>query len=212
MSEAALRTRDVKRHWAEPGGRHDRVVKLTKFALPVVVLGLVALLAISPFDKRDDVSFILDKKGVDKATERMRIEQARYAGEDNKGNKFVITANSAIQQRSDVPIVAIEGMKAELGLAQGPLRIVADRGNYDLDTQQVQINGPVRVAGGDGYRLATSDVAVDMKQRQLTSQGRVSGSMKLGQFEAGQMRADLGSRTVVLDRGVRLKIVQGAVR
>ena len=212
MSEAALRTRDVKRHWAEPGGRHDRVVKLAKFALPVVVLGLVALLAISPFDKRDDVSFILDKKGVDKATERMRIEQARYAGEDNKGNKFVITANSAIQQRSDVPIVAIEGMKAELGLAQGPLRIVADRGNYDLDTQQVQINGPVRVAGGDGYRLATSDVAVDMKQRQLTSQGRVSGSMKLGQFEAGQMRADLGSRTVVLDRGVRLKIVQGAVR
>jgi lipopolysaccharide export system protein LptC len=68
MSEAALRTRDVKRHWAEPGGRHDRVVKLAKFGLPVVVLGLVAILVISPFDKRDDVSFILDKKGVDKAT------------------------------------------------------------------------------------------------------------------------------------------------
>ena len=56
------------------------MVKLAKFALPVVVLGLVAMLVISPFDKRDDVSFILDKKGVDKATERMRIEAARYAG------------------------------------------------------------------------------------------------------------------------------------
>ena len=212
MSEAALRTRDVKRHWAEPGGRHDRVVRLAKFGLPVVVLGLVALLAIAPFDQRDDVSFILDKKGVDKATERMRIEQARYAGEDNKGNKFVITADRAIQQSSDVPVVAIQGMKAELGLAQGPLMIVADRGNYDLDTQMVQVNGPVRVAGGDGYRLQTSNVRVDMKQRQLASQGRVSGSMKLGQFEAGQMRADLGTRTVTLDRGVRLKIVQGAIR
>ena len=212
MSEAAIRTRTVKRHWAEPGGRHDRVVKLAKFALPVVALGLVAMLVISPFDQRDDVSFILNQKGVDKATERMRIEQARYAGEDDKGNKFVITANRAIQQRSDVPVVAIQGMKAELGLAQGPLVIVADRGNYDLDSQMVRINGPVRVAGGDGYRLATSNVAVDMKQRQLASQGRVSGSMKLGQFEAGQMRADLGTRTVVLDRGVRLKIVQGAVR
>ena len=212
MSEAALRTRDVKRHWAEPGGRHDRVVRLAKFGLPVVVLGLVALLAIAPFDQRDDVSFILDKKGVDKATERMRIEQARYAGEDNKGNKFVITADRAIQQSSDIPVVAIQGMKAELGLAQGPLMIVADRGNYDLDTQMVQVNGPVRVAGGDGYRLSTSNVRVDMKQRQLASQGRVSGSMKLGQFEAGQMRADLGTRTVTLDRGVRLKIVQGAIR
>ena len=212
MSEAALRTRDVKRHWAEPGGRHDRVVRLAKFGLPVVVLGLVALLAIAPLDQRDDVSFILDKKGVDKATERMRIEQARYAGEDNKGNKFVITADRAIQQSSDVPVVAIQGMKAELGLAQGPLMIVADRGNYDLDTQMVQVNGPVRVAGGDGYRLQTSNVRVDMKQRQLASQGRVSGSKKLGQFEAGQMRADLGTRTVTLDRGVRLKIVQGAIR
>lgn len=212
MSEAAIRTRDVKRHWAEPGGRHDRVVKLAKFGLPVVVLGLVAMLVIAPFDKRDDVSFILDKKGVDKATERMRIESARYSGEDNKGNKFVISADRAIQQRSDVPVVMIEGMRAQLALAQGPLQIVADRGNYDLDTQMVQVTGPVRVAGGDGYRLATSNVAVDMKQRQLASQGRVSGSMKLGQFEAGQMRADLGTRTVTLDRGVRLKIVQGAVR
>lgn len=212
MSEAAVRTRDVKRHWAEPGGRHDRVIKLAKFGLPLVVLGLVAILAISPFDRRDDVSFILDKKGVDKATERMRIERARYAGEDNKGNKFVITANRAVQQSSDVPVVAIQGMKAELGLAQGPLMIIADRGNYDLDTQMVEVNGPVRVAGADGYRLATSNVRVDMKQRTVVSQGRVSGAMRLGQFEAGQMRADLGTRTVVLDGGVRLKIVQGAVR
>jgi len=212
MSEAALRKSAVKRHWAEPGSRHDRLVRLAKFGLPVLVLGLVVILAISPFDKREDVSFILDKKGVDKATERMRIEQARYAGEDNKGNKFLITAERAIQQRSDVPVVMIEGMMARLGLAQGPLLINADRGNYDLDSQMVQITGPVRVAGGDGYKLETSNVRVDMKQRTLQSQGRVTGAMKLGQFEAGQMHADLGTRTVVLDGGVHLKIVQGAVR
>ena len=212
MSEAAARKSAVKRHWAEPGSRHDRLVRLAKLGLPVLVLGLVVILAISPFDQRNDVSFILDKKGVDKATERMRIEQARYAGEDDKGNKFIITADRAIQQRSDVPVVMIEGMMARLGLAQGPLLIAADRGNYDLDTQMVQVTGPVRVAGADGYRLETSNVRVDMKQRTLQSQGRVTGAMKLGQFEAGQMHADLGTRTVVLDGGVRLKIVQGAVR
>jgi lipopolysaccharide export system protein LptC len=36
--------------------------------------------------------------------------------------------------------------------------------------------------------------------------------MKLGQFQAGQLSADLDERTVRLDRGVRLKIEQGAVR
>ena len=212
MSEAAARKSAVKRHWAEPGSRHDRLVKLAKFGLPLLGIILIAVLAISPFDKRGDVSFILDKKGVDKATERMRIESARYAGEDNKGNKFTITADRAIQQKSDVPIVMIEGIMARLGLAQGPLVINAQRGNYDLDSQMVQVNGPVRVVGADGYRLETSNVRLDMKQHTLQSQGRVTGAMKLGTFEAGQMHADLASRTVVLDNGVRLKIVQGAVR
>ena len=212
MSEAAARKSAVKRHWAEPGSRHDRLVRTAKFGLPVLGVVLIAVLAISPFDKRGDVSFILDKKGVDKATERMRIESARYSGEDASGNKFVIQANRAIQQKSDVPIVMIEGIMAQMGLAQGPLVINAERGNYDLDNQMVQVNGPVKVVGADGYRLETSNVQVDMKQHTLQSRGQVSGTMKLGTFEAGQMHADLGSRTVVLDHGVRLKIVQGAVR
>ena len=212
MSEAAARKSAVKRHWAEPGSRHDRLVRTAKLALPVLGVVLIAVLAISPFDKRGDVSFILDKKGVDKATERMRIESARYSGEDASGNKFVIQANRAIQQKSDVPIVMIEGIMAQMGLAQGPLVIHAERGNYDLDNQMVQVNGPVKVVGADGYRLETSNVQVDMKQHTLESRGQVSGTMKLGTFEAGQMHADLGSRTVVLDHGVRLKIVQGAVR
>ena len=36
--------------------------------------------------------------------------------------------------------------------------------------------------------------------------------MPLGQFQAGQLSADLDERTVSLDGGVRLKIEQGAVR
>jgi lipopolysaccharide export system protein LptC len=36
--------------------------------------------------------------------------------------------------------------------------------------------------------------------------------MRLGQFRAGRLTADLGQRTVTLEQGARLKIVQGAVR
>jgi lipopolysaccharide export system protein LptC len=92
------------------------------------------------------------------------------------------------------------------------LFINASQGRYNLDTQKVMIDGPVKLAGSDGYRLATRDVTVDLKLHQLASAGPVAGAMRLGQFKAGQIRADLGSRTVVLDHGARLKIVQGAVR
>lgn len=212
MSEAADRKQAVKRHWAEPGSRHDAVVRAVKYGLPALIVLLVVLLAISPFEKRGDVSFILDKNKVDEAPERMRVEQARYTGEDDQGRKFQIVADRAVQQSSNVPIVTIEGIRARLDLSRGPLGIAALKGRYDLAQEEVLVDGPVSVAGPDGYRLATRDVRVDLDKRTMQSRGPVSGRMELGQFQAGQLQADLDERTIRLDRGVRLKIEQGAVR
>ncbi|HLO21590.1 MAG TPA: LPS export ABC transporter periplasmic protein LptC [Sphingomicrobium sp.] len=212
MAKAATNRRVSKQHWAEPGSWHDWLVKWTKVILPGAVGVLIAVLALAPLGKKSDVSFILDKKKVQNAPERMRVEQARYVGTDDKGQQFTMTANRAIQPSSEVPIVDIRGMFATLNMTQGPLLIAANQGRYNLDSQQVMIDGPVKVAGGDGYKLATSDVTVDLKQKQLASSGPVAGAMRLGQFQAGQLHANLGDRTVVLDHGARLKIVQGTVR
>ncbi|HEX6604241.1 MAG TPA: LPS export ABC transporter periplasmic protein LptC [Sphingomicrobium sp.] len=212
MSEAAVRERTVKQRWAVPGSAHDRLVRWFKIALPSAVGVLIAVLALAPLDRHGDVSFILDKKKVENAPERMRVETARYVGADDKGQRFEITAQRAVQRSSEVPVVDIEGMFARLMLASGPLMIAANQGQYDLDRQMVDVDGPVRVVGPDGYRLETRDVTVDMNSRKLQSAGPVAGQMRLGQFQAGQLHADLGSRTVVLDGGARLKIVQGAVR
>jgi lipopolysaccharide export system protein LptC len=212
MSAAADRRQERNRHWAEPGSRHDAIVKATKFGLPVVIVVLVLMLAIAPFERRGDVSFILDKNKVAEAKERMRVESARYVGEDNKGQKFEIIADRAVQQSSNVPVVMIEGVHARLNMSRGPLSIAALKGRYDLEGEEVTIDGPVRVAGPDGYQLATRDVLVDLDKRTMQSRGRVNGAMRLGQFQAGRLSADLDERTVRLEGGVRLKIYQGAVR
>jgi lipopolysaccharide export system protein LptC len=212
MSDAATRKQQVKRHWAEPGSRHDALIKAVKFGLPIVIVVLVLLLAIAPFERRGDVSFILDKNEVEKARERMRLEKARYSGEDNKGQKFLIIADRAVQPSSDVPIVLIQGMKARLEMERGPLSIAALKGRYDLDQELVTVDGPIRVVGADGYSMQTRDVTVDLDRRTMRSSGAVSGQLPLGRFEAGSLTADLDERTVRLDGGVRLKIEQGAVR
>lgn len=212
MSELATQERAVKRHWAEPGGRHDRVVKATKYGLPVLIGLLLLFLAIAPFDRRGDSSFILDKNKVDEAPERMRVESARYTGQDANGQNFSITASQAVQPTSTQPIVHINGMNAQLDLARGPLTIDAIRGIYNLDQQTVSISGPIKVAGPDGYSMVTRDVDVDLNHQVMQSKGPVSGTMELGEFSAGRLSADLDSRVVRLDGGVRLKIRQGAVR
>ena len=202
----------VMQRWAEPGSAHDRLVRWSKIGLPVAVGLLIAVLMLAPLDRKGDVSFILDKKKVENSPERMRVEAARYIGTDDKGQRFTISAKQAIQRSSDVPIVDITGMFAQLMLAQGPLSIAANPGRYNLDSQKIAISGPVRVVGPDGYRLETRDVLVNLKERTLASAGPVSGQRRLGQFLAGKLEADLGARTVVLNNGARLKIVQGAVR
>jgi lipopolysaccharide export system protein LptC len=212
MSDAALRKKSVRQHWAIPGSAHDRLVRWTKIALPSAVGVLIAILMLAPLDKQGDVSFILDKKKVDSAQERMRVEAARYSGIDDKGQQFTLRANRAIQRSSDIPLVDIDGLFARFGLADGPVVLAANKGRYDIDNHRIDIVGPVAVVGSDNYRLTTSDVSVDMKARHLKSQGKVQGSMRLGTFEAQHLEADLGNRTVSLEGGARLKIVQGAVR
>jgi lipopolysaccharide export system protein LptC len=212
MADSSAARTGWRARWAEPGSAHDRLVRWAKIALPSAVGVLIAILALAPLDKHNDVSFILDKKRVQNVQERMRVEAARYTGTDSKGQQFTMVANHAIQRSSDVPVVDISGMFARLSLDRGPLLIAANQGRYNIDTQKVAIDGPVKVAGPDGYRLATRDVTVNLKQRQLASAGPVSGQMRLGHFQAGQLHADLGERTVTLSGGARLKIVQGAVR
>jgi lipopolysaccharide export system protein LptC len=201
-----------KPRWAEPGSGHDKIVRWTKIALPSAVGILIAVLALAPLERKGDVSFILDKKKVQTAPERMRVEAAHYTGTDNKGQQFEMVANRAIQRTSDTPLVDIRGMSARLNQAQGPVVIVADKGRYNLDTQRVAIDGPVKVAGTDGFRLNTSNVLVDLNDRQLASQGPADGAVRLGQFHANRISADLDDHKVVLDGRARLKIVQGAVR
>lgn len=212
MSDLASRERETKQRWAVPGSSHDRLIRFAKIALPSAVGAAIAFLALAPLDRSGDVSFILDKNKVENAPERMRVEQARYTGEDNRGQSFQIVANRALQRTSEQPIVDIWGMLARLVLKSGPVTVVANQGQYNIDQQRVSVPGPVRVAGPEGQHLLTRNVTVDLKQSHLTSNGGATGQIELGTFQAGRLQADLDSRTIVMDHGARLKIVQGAVR
>jgi lipopolysaccharide export system protein LptC len=241
MSDAANLQRERAQQWAEPGGRHDKLVRSLKVALPAAVGVVAAVFLTLPLTDKQEVSFILDKKDVGRAEERMKIESARYSGTDNKGQPFQLDAQRAVQQTSDVPVVDISGVRAQLGLSQGLATIQALQGRYNLDRQQVAVNGPVRVSGPEGEQLFTRDVLLDLKSRQVRSTGQISGRMptgtfqadslsadlgtsqvalnggvtgqlRLGDFSAGRMRADLNNRVVVLDGGARLKITPGTVR
>ena len=212
MSELADRERVLKRNWAAPGGAHDHVIRALKLILPAAIGVVLAFLAFAPLEDKQEVSFILDKTKVGHAEERLRVEAAQYRGQDSRGRPFILNARSAHQQSSQVPIVDIRDMSAQIELDNGPARLVARQARYDMERDQVDVTGPVLLTAAEGYRLGTRDVTVDLRDRTLASRGRVEGQMPLGHFAADRLEVDLPQRRAVLAGRARLHIVQGGVR
>jgi lipopolysaccharide export system protein LptC len=211
MSELAERERLVKRGWAAPGRSHDKLINALKLALPAAIGVLLAFLFFSPLEEKQEVSFLLDKNKVEHAEERMRVESAQYRGQDNRGRPFLLSARSALQQSSAIPVVDVRDMTAQILLDNGPARLVARQARYDMETDKVDVRGPILFTAADGYRLATRDVVVDLRRRTLASHGPVDGQMPLGRFSAGRLEVDLPERRAVLSNRARLHIVQGGV-
>ncbi|QKR99057.1 LPS export ABC transporter periplasmic protein LptC [Sphingomonas sp. CL5.1] len=212
MSEAAAPMFDARRRWALPGSAHDRIVATANWVLPVLIGVLTAFLVMAPLTTGGDVSFVLDKNKVEVAKERLKIQSARYRGEDGKGQPFELTAGSAIQKSSAEPIVRLQKLAADIRLSDGPASLVANQGRYNMDTEQVTMEGPIAFRAPDGYTLDTHDATVDLKTRRLQSGGAVTGTVRQGTFSANRLDADLDTHTVTLTGNARLHIVPRGTR
>ncbi len=117
-----------------------------------------------------------------------------------------------MQASSRDPIVRLSTLDGHIRLADGPATVTAPAGRYDLDTQRVAFDGPVRFDAAGGYRIDTADVLLDMTTKRLASRGPATGTLPFGTFDARRLRANLDTRVVDLEGGAHLHIRQGRRR
>ncbi|WP_370034345.1 LPS export ABC transporter periplasmic protein LptC [Qipengyuania mesophila] len=208
----AKERRHERQHWAEPGGSHDRLVAFLARALPMAVGVLAALMVVTPLSPRGEVSFLLDRNKVAIIKERLRVDNALYRGADDKGRPFSLTAGEAVQRSSAEGIVRMNNLVARLLLDEGPARISARAGQYDIDQEVVSIIGPMNLVAADGYRMLARDVSLDLAQKRLVGSGGVDGEIPAGTFRADRLTADLSARTITLSGNARLRMEPGKLR
>ncbi|MBX7501405.1 LPS export ABC transporter periplasmic protein LptC [Qipengyuania sp. YG27] len=208
----AKERRHERQHWAEPGGSHDRLVAFLARALPMAVGVLAALMVVTPLSPRGEVSFLLDRNKVAIIKERLRVDNALYRGADDKGRPFSLTAGEAVQRSSAEGIVRMNNLVARLLLDEGPARISARAGQYDIDQEVVSIIGPMNLVAADGYRMLSRDVSLDLAQKRLVGSGGVDGAIPAGTFRADRLTADLSARTITLSGNARLRMAPGKLR
>lgn len=212
MSEQADIMRNDRRAIAAPGGSHDRLIRFLSRAVPGLIGVLAALMIITPLSPRGEISFLLDRNKVAVIKDRLRLENAMYRGEDNASRPFSLTAGHAVQRSVREPVLRMEDLAARILLADGPATLSAANGRYDMDAQQVRIEGPVSFSAADGYRMVARDVTIDFNTREMTGQGKVEGAIPAGTFSAYSMFADLGERMIRLDGNARLTMTPGKLR
>ena len=212
MTVAADRMRNKRQAFAAPGSSLDATVRLLAVGLPALVGVVAAMMLITPLKPRGEVSFLLDRNKVAVADDRLRVDDAMYRGQDDKGRPFSLMAGEAVQRSNDVPLVEMDRLTARIVLPEGPAVLSAPRGSYRLDEDRVAIPGMVRFTAADGYSMTANNVTIDLAERLLVGNGRVSGELPAGTFQADSIRADLETRTLTLRGNARMTMIPGQLR
>ncbi|MEL7189026.1 MAG: LPS export ABC transporter periplasmic protein LptC [Pseudomonadota bacterium] len=211
-TEKAENLRSRRQGFAAPGGSHDRLIGFLARALPVGVGIMAALMVVTPLSPRGEISFLLDRNTVAVIDERLRVDNAMYRGRDDAGRPFSITAGEAVQRSSAEGLVRMDDLIAQLLMNEGPARLRAEGGVYEIDEETVTVDGPVRFSAADGYTMTASGVAVNLESRVMTGDNGVEGEIPAGTFRGNSLKADLDDRTLTLTGNVRLTMVPGKLR
>ncbi len=204
--------RGKRQDFAAPGGSHDKLVGFLARALPMGVGIMAALMIITPLSPRGEISFLLDRNKVAMINERLSVDNAMYRGRDARGRPFSIQAGEAVQRSSAEGIVRMDDLIAQLLLPEGPARISATGGAYDIDDEVVAIDGAVRLRAADGYIMTARGVSVDLEERAIRGDDGVEGAVPAGTFSADTLRADLSARTITLEGNAKLSMIPGELR
>lgn len=204
--------RSRRQHFAAPGGFHDRLVRALAIGLPVLIGILAAVMILAPLSPRGEVSFLLDRNKVAVLEDRLKVTNAMYHGQDNRGRNFSVTAGGAVQRTAAVSVVEMHDLVARIMLDDGPAILSANSGNYDFGEERIDVFGPVNFQTADGYRMTLLDMVIDVNAKRMMSKGRVEGRIPAGTFSADRIMADLSQRTVTLDGNARLRMEPGKLQ
>ncbi len=212
MTAQADLIRDKRRHFATPGGFHDKLISFLAKALPAAIGLVAAVMILSPLSPRGEIGFLLDRNEVAVTDQRIKVDEAAYRGRDAQGRTFVVTAGSAVQASSDTPVVEMDDLVAKMQLKEGPAQLSAEQGFYNFDIEQITVAGPVNFTAVDGYSMVTNNVRIDLDTRTAVGSGGVEGSVPTGTFRADRIIADLDERNVTLEGNARLRMTPGKLR
>lgn len=178
---------------------YSRFVTSMKFALPVLAVAVIGLVAFWPSPDRPVSDAPLpDSVG---GSETGQMISPRIAGVDAHNRPYSIVGVSAQQRLSGGERVVFNGPQAEMTLSNGAwLALMANQGEIDRDRSELVLSGAVSLFRDDGYAFVTEEVHVDLERTLAWGNSPVEAYGPAGQVEADGFRLD-GERNIIVFLG-----------
>ena len=147
---------------------YTRFVKAMRWALPVVALGIVAIVMAWP-KMETTITPVTPENVSDNQTPATQNEliNPRFEGVDSANNPYTLTATRAVQSTQNADILLLTSPIGDVTLSnQEMLNITALKGNYRQEAGLLHLEGDVKVKHSSGYDLTTSRLMIDTKARE----------------------------------------------
>ena len=202
-SDWTARTRDT----AIGALRYSRFVGVMKRALPIAAGLLIAAVIAYSLVPRQSEKLSLATQNWTIINNDLTMTKPRLTGTDRKGNPFVITADAAVQDPSNVRRATLKSVQADMTIDKTRwLNATAVNGFIDMAKGMLALSGGIAVFSDDGYEIHTARVDVDLKKGLFHGPVAVTGQGPMGTFRADTFDVDRDSGQLQLHGHVHMTI------
>lgn len=184
--------------------RYSLFVRLMKRGLPMIALGMIALVLIWPnldFESSKYRKSVLSQLKL-QDVENLTLVKATYSGADEKNRPYTVTAEKAIQASAKADLVRLVAPAADMTLNTGKwVAITAERGEFRQKSKELSLIGQVSLFHDDGYSLTTERAEINMETGSAVSKKPVLAKGPLGTIKSqGFKMSEKGKRITFTGR------------
>jgi lipopolysaccharide export system protein LptC len=187
--------------------RYSRYVALMKRLLSLGAFLIIATVLAFFFLQRMPRQFQMSYERLGRIENDLTMVKPRLAGADAKGNPFVITADSAVQDAHNPKKASLKNLEADLSLDnQNWINAKARTGMVDMNTGQLELSGGIDVFTATGYELHSSSASANLRQSIVHGHEKVTGQGPNGTLRADEFHADRTTNILTLNGHVQMTL------
>jgi len=188
--------------------RYSRFVILMKRVLALGAFAIIAAVLAFFFVQRLPRGLQMSYERLGHIQNDLTMVKPRLTGADSKGNPYVITADTAVQDAHNAKKASLKHLEADMTLdKQNWLNARARTGMVDMTTGQLELGGGIDVFTASGYELHSNSASANLKQSMIHGHEPVTGQGPDGTLRADEFHADRATNILTLSGHVQMTLL-----